>query len=300
MPSQRLVDWTKRALPYRVTVDSLGYRGTEFPRDKPRGAVRLLVTGDSFTFGDFVDDSQTLPAQLEGQLRSRCARVEVINAGLSGATITDEAMMIERALPLHPDLVVLVFSENDVTDLAGTQLWQQLAANRRAKSHFPLSLVYPVLRRSALWNLALMVGARFRASRASRAASDGPVAGKDVAIARLGETYRRALIGVRDEMAARGVRLVFVVFPSHYSVTAPARDSQTNWAARVGIEAGIPTFNLLTPLRAADLPADRLYLLPSDGHPSARGYAIVARYLAERLSLIHPLVPVCHRGFRSP
>src|SRR5439155_175083 len=83
-----------------------------------------------------------------------------VNAGLGGATITDEVELVQRALPLTPDLVVVVFSENDVTDLGQTPMWTLLAANRRAKSRFPLSLVYPVLRHTALWNLGLEVAGK--------------------------------------------------------------------------------------------------------------------------------------------
>ena len=70
---------------YGVRIDSLGYRGQDFPRSKPDGEFRILYVGDSFVFGDFVDDEETLPAQAERALRSRCSRaVLIINAGVGG------------------------------------------------------------------------------------------------------------------------------------------------------------------------------------------------------------------------
>ena len=72
---------------YGVRIDSLGYRGQDFPRSKPVGEFRILYVGDSFVFGDFVDDEETLPAQAERALR--CSRaVLIINAGVGGSTIT--------------------------------------------------------------------------------------------------------------------------------------------------------------------------------------------------------------------
>ena len=52
-------------LPFRVTTNALGYRGEDFPLEKPDGEFRVFYVGDSFTFGDFVDDHETMPAMLE-------------------------------------------------------------------------------------------------------------------------------------------------------------------------------------------------------------------------------------------
>ena len=57
--------------------------------------------------------------------------MRVINAGLGGSTIPDQARLIERSVVLAPDLVVVVFSENDLTDLTGPTMWELLAENRR-------------------------------------------------------------------------------------------------------------------------------------------------------------------------
>jgi hypothetical protein len=48
--------------------------------------------------------------------------------------------------------------------------------------------------------------------------------------------------------------------------------------------AGLPAVNLLPPRQSAGAPTTSLYLLPIDGHPSPRRYAIAAAHLAERLS----------------
>ncbi|MBK7905607.1 MAG: hypothetical protein IPJ78_03495 [Gemmatimonadetes bacterium] len=109
---------------FHVRINSLGYRGPEIPREKPPGEYRVVMIGDSFTFGDYVDDHETLPAKLEEALRADCAAVRAINAGVMNTTIDSHAQMAERALALEPDLVVLTFYENDVDDLRNP-MWRR-------------------------------------------------------------------------------------------------------------------------------------------------------------------------------
>ena len=61
-----------------VTINQQGFRATrEFAKDIPAGKTRILCTGDSFTFGYGVGDSDTWCAQLE----KRAPQFEVINMG---------------------------------------------------------------------------------------------------------------------------------------------------------------------------------------------------------------------------
>jgi len=292
-PGQRLVDRSNPRLPYQVATDSLGYRGPDVPFAKDSGEFRVLFTGDSFTFGDFVDDDQTLPAQLERRLHARCGRVRVVNAGLGDATIVDEAHLVERGLRLSPDVVILLFSENDVSDLNRVSTWDRLAENRRAKSRFPLSLAYPLLRRTALWNLGLHVAAVARA-RAHPRRVDWSVAGReDSATPRLRDTYRRALLALRDTLAARQVPLVVAAYPSHLALFREAQRGQLAWFTQMARQTDGSVVNLMTPLAVSGLPATTLYLLPYDGHPSPRGYEVASAYLADELAASRPFAAVC-------
>ncbi|MEJ2343574.1 MAG: hypothetical protein P8Y10_15410 [Gemmatimonadales bacterium] len=51
-PGQRVQDRRKPDLAHWVTIDSLGYRGDDFPRRKPDGEYRIVLAGDSGTWGD--------------------------------------------------------------------------------------------------------------------------------------------------------------------------------------------------------------------------------------------------------
>jgi hypothetical protein len=95
-------------------------------RTAPPTARPIVAVGDSFTFGDEVDDHETWPAQLE-----RIRQHSVLNAGVFGYGL-DQAYL--RAVTLmessNPGGVVLAFISNDITR---TQLSYY---QRRGKPYF--------------------------------------------------------------------------------------------------------------------------------------------------------------------
>ncbi len=81
------------------------------PRDPNR--FRIMVVGDSFTYGDGIDAFWTYPEQLERSL-ARDFRVEVLNLGVDGYASEDVLNVVRRFLPeLKPDLVVYGVCLND-------------------------------------------------------------------------------------------------------------------------------------------------------------------------------------------
>lgn len=105
---------------YSYTNNSVGIRGTrEYAAGRRPGIRRILLLGDSFTYGVGVDDEQTFAARLERILDSTDATTEVINAGVGG-TGTDYALnfFLKAGRPLQPDLVALFFYWNDFGDNA--------------------------------------------------------------------------------------------------------------------------------------------------------------------------------------
>ncbi len=285
-------------LRYRVHINNLGYRGENFSSSKSDGEFRILFVGDSSVFGDFVGDRDSLPAQTERALDSRCnGLLRVINAGLGGSTITEHTKIVERSLSLNPDLVILQFSENDVRDLAGAAMWDELARNRRAKSTFPLSLAYPYLRDTALWHLAQRAVATNHERRVTAKVSEdqqdeGDTARPETqAVGRdkRAETdqyrlqYQERLIDLRTSLNANGIPMIMTVMPSHLSVYDHWESDQLDWLGRLTRELKIDTVSFLPVYRDDGRDETELYLLPYDGHTSPVGYQIAAQQLAERL-----------------
>lgn len=272
-PNQHGTDRSIPALAHAVSTDSLGYRGTSFPRAKPAGEVRVFFTGDSFTYGAFVDDSLTVPARLQQQLRAGCREARVINAGLGGSTISEQSEMIQRGLVLDPDIVVLMFYDNDITDLAGPRMWQHLQENRQRKSRFPMSLAYDVLNHTAFWSLFLKAR-EIRARGDAQAAQ--PVAVDTAAALRTRAEYVARLRAVADTLAARGIPLVFAVMASHRVVDGSEPAAQVRWILQAADSLGLPSANAVAALQQSGLSTKDLFLLPHDGHASPVANSLIA------------------------
>ena len=96
-----------------VSANSRGIRArVEYPPGRRPGLRRVVVVGDSFTFGEGVGDEETYPARLQARLGPG---VEVINLGVHG--YGHDQMLIhlrEEGLLYEPDLVVLGYYADDL------------------------------------------------------------------------------------------------------------------------------------------------------------------------------------------
>ncbi|MBI3723484.1 hypothetical protein HY251_05960 [bacterium] len=105
---------------YHLKTNSLGLRDERALVPKRKGVFRVLVVGDSMTFGLGVEREEAFPAQLEKRLSKALAprEVEVVNAGVPCWGQREELAFLEhRARELEPDAIVLEFTvANDVLD----------------------------------------------------------------------------------------------------------------------------------------------------------------------------------------
>lgn len=284
-PSRSLVVTRIPALEHRVTIDSLGYRGREdFPRERPEGELRIVVAGDSFAWGDYVDDDETLPAQLERALQGSCPKVRVINAGVPSTTINAQAEMVVRSLSVDPQVAVVLFQDGDLVELLTGDMWAELEQNRRTKSRFPLSVAYPVLRNTALWHLGLEVRRRMLLSQqdllADKVENPASVAERE---AEAKPVYRDRLESLRDTLVDRGIPLVLAAYPGSDALHSEDAAAVGKWAVDAARSLGLPAVNFEPMLSATGLSDEELYLYPHDGHPSPLGYELAADVLAEEL-----------------
>ncbi len=96
---------------FRLTTNSLGFRGPEIAPQKPEGTFRVLVLGDSVAFGWGVNDEVTFLRRFEGELREGTGKpIEVVNTGHPKYDSTQQhALLRDEGLQLQPDLVMLVY-----------------------------------------------------------------------------------------------------------------------------------------------------------------------------------------------
>jgi lysophospholipase L1-like esterase len=106
----------------QIAVNRDGLRGPEIGPKRP-GRLRVLVLGDSFAFGVGVEEAQSYPRRLEALLRGRGIDAEVLNAGVPGYGLGEEADWFERhGRQLEPDFVIVTsFLGNDFQDAAPGQ-----------------------------------------------------------------------------------------------------------------------------------------------------------------------------------
>jgi len=99
-----------------VTINSDGFRGKEYPTQKPEGTYRIVVIGDSVTFAKGFKLEETLPKILEARLNASCPikKFEVLNMGTEGYNSIQELEMLKtKGLKYNPDLVIIYYCLND-------------------------------------------------------------------------------------------------------------------------------------------------------------------------------------------
>lgn len=99
------------------TISRAGLRDREFPIKKPDGVYRIVVIGDSITYGLWRARANTYPKQLEAMLNAAASsgvRFEVLNFGVTGYNISQAVETLRvRALQYQPDLVIYGYVLND-------------------------------------------------------------------------------------------------------------------------------------------------------------------------------------------
>lgn len=102
---------------HRVVWNGWHFRQKRFEVPKPRGVRRVMVVGDSLTFGVGLAPAQRYTELMEDRLNELSPRQgwEVINLGLMGAPTVFERDVVVGFGPLvAPDRIVVGFSLNDV------------------------------------------------------------------------------------------------------------------------------------------------------------------------------------------
>jgi len=298
-------------VPYRVSVNAHGFRGPELRQGEQAAALRLVAIGDSFTEGFYVDDGETYPAQLQLALDAAGRDVEVINAARGGGSIDRFVQIWERCVkPLEPDVVLVTFVSNDLSDLGWFPLERGAPGGlARLASYF--------VGRSALgewlfdWSLGTPLqppvdsmagepdgryriagGTDYRSNAATfmqrYGQSDGLVLGQELdalgqrAFAIYDERFR--YFAAQCQAARAKLFLIFVpAYPEVYVERPPSAGRKHMQA--LAQELGLGYLDLTPALRRASLEEGlgALHLAPLDFHLNPSGQRVVARELAQAL-----------------
>jgi hypothetical protein len=114
--------WVKLNKTTIETVNSDGFRGRDYPVDKMKDVYRIIILGDSFTFGAGVNDNETFSYYLEQKLNSlrlNNEKFEVLNLGVGGYNTFQEVECLKvKGLKYRPDLVIIAHHGNDVENVS--------------------------------------------------------------------------------------------------------------------------------------------------------------------------------------
>jgi lysophospholipase L1-like esterase len=199
-------------------INSLGFRGPEFSKNKPRGTYRVICLGGSTTFGTReLDDSQTYPALLERKLNQTPGplRFEVINAGVLGWTSAESLINLQfRVLELSPDMVIDMEGVNDAIAMRKPDEGGADYSNFRQIVHFrlPGPFLRQVLRYSLAVRFLYLKLALIPVDINSLAVKPSPP-GFDEMLAwnkATGKHFRRNIETIVDIAKARGIKPVLI------------------------------------------------------------------------------------------
>lgn len=97
-----------------------GYRGPEGLWHKPPGRLRVLVIGDSVSFGVGVPAESLYSRHLERLLRRKRPQLDVVNMGVLGYMASEGvAVLLHQGLQRDPDLVIWQLHINDLIAMEG-------------------------------------------------------------------------------------------------------------------------------------------------------------------------------------
>jgi lysophospholipase L1-like esterase len=288
---------------YRVeyAIDEDGFRtvGTGATL-RTSGGFKVLLLGDSFTFGQGVPYETTWGAIAERRLQARGMRARTINAGMQGMDTRSELLLLRELGPRYrPDVVVVGFLINDLY----TNVPLEPSARGRSDStdwSRVRDQVFVSATSARTFHL-LELARRIVTSNDAIYTSLYLAAPDRGEFLRLPLTRRpRRQLAVTEELFAQlaaecralGVPLVIVSIPQQFQVLYRASqpdqgadievDYYDRHFAELGSRVGFTWVSTLDALASAADPG-RLYFR-LDGHLSAEGHAIVGDVLAGALT----------------
>lgn len=274
-----------------VSVNALGYRGQPLPQRPASGQQRVVMLGDSVTFGTYVSDGQTFADVLQ----ARDNGLEIVNLAVQGYGLGQELLRLEReGLAYEPAVVVAnICLANDFADI---MLPVFLYDGRHPKPYFSLRGGQLELRdahlqlgwraRLGLWLAERSVLYRHLARRPveePRAAEEHWTERRRKAVldgAAAEELMAALIVRLRREVERDQARLVLVAHPSKASYRGNG-----DWLERVARQpglTGLQVVSLKDAYRAAGLPYDAL-ALDGIGHLSPQGHRLAADALLTAL-----------------
>lgn len=264
-----------------VRINSLGFRGEEIDPVAREGRVRMVCTGDSFTFGQGVGNGQDWCHGLSRLNES----LEPVNMGLPGYGVDQAYLWYMRGgLPLNPDVLVFAFVHGDFTRMltavrggAGKPILR-ISEGQLEVDNVPVPrlrhTIGRAIERAELRLVRLGLGLR------RRLANDR----KPNAVEAVRPVASLMLERLRDVNERRGIATILVFLPTEVELRKSS--DMLEMVESVATDLRLNLVDLTPALRR--LPAHEAagMFLEDDGHYSVKGNRWVAEVLSERLGAL--------------
>ena len=241
-----------------VSINSDGFRDDEYPVERT-DKYRILVLGDSLTFGWGVEHEETYVQLLEERLNAELRPTEMINTGHGNYNTSQQVNLLrDKGLKYNPDKVVVFFFINDAEVTPQRSKWTPVARLRSVT--FLWSRIRGLLTRAA-------PGQTFESFYTALYEDDfeGFIAMKDAFL---------ELQGITEE---RGIELQVIMIPElHDLVNYPFSEAYGKVYGFLA-ENGIPVIDLTSDFAGYE-DAEGLWVAPDDAHPNALGHSMIAEY----------------------
>jgi lysophospholipase L1-like esterase len=288
----------------KVIENQLGYREEEIQIPKDPSVCRIMVLGDSLTWGAGLSLDERYTHLTEELLSSKFPNnsIEVLNFGLPGGpTVRERDILIKLFPQIQPDLIVVGFSRNDPQPRSEIYSIERTAFY---KNYDPIidniTLILDrvgldlVSRRIvlAVENFAVAMGVfPDRGESLDRAYMDSSAEWRDFNMA-LADIYG---ISANNSLPDPIFLLLSanVIDPENQDRFAEYHSSWLSKAENAAIDHGFSTINTSTDI-SNNLDSESVVLHAYDGHPSALANEIFADNLASAIEIQIDQGPLCH------
>lgn len=266
-----------------VVTNSYGFRDYEWEMPKPPGQIRIMVMGDSLTFGNAAPFEAIFSRVLDRRLKKQNPHIEVINAAAMGWATYDELGFLKtEGLGYQPDVVIIGFYPNDFLSRP-SKVQTNLADDGRVESRPPWLRWLPYRYIFLLKRSALITYLRDRQAAFSQGSKDmvNQLLCNEVDLDKSRHVIDTLgyILEMKQACAAKKVKLLVASIPPINTFWVPKEQPRYNDRLRSFCQShDIAFVDLSQGFWKVENP-NSLYLYPWDGHLTPKGHLLVAEQL---------------------
>lgn len=267
-----------------IKINDLGFRGGAI---QPKGK-KILVLGDSFTFGWGVRNHETFSSRLNEWFADE---ITVINGGQPGYGIFQMNATLRRVGPkIMPDLVIVVLWQGDLLRQPPNpeereHFFKRQAVSRLFKSSVLLTHIYRRVEK-----LLVLIGQDKLVFRVGEGGKSHVVDKKEIVEQHLRgwRADEPRLISMQEQAARYGNGMLLVLWPKEDFASVAEEglaDTLTEIITEFAQDKRIPFISVQSAMRS--VPKKSELLIPKDLHPTPLAHCLAAKVIAEKLQELH-------------